>query len=256
MKIIFQIIVFLTLSLHVTAQHKNTDYIGRYGDWMPNGEALVTELELKADGSFKLRTVDYVYPQTFKDYSNEGQWVVEDKEIVLNPMLKRRLPRASILGSKKGIKDSIEIKINHYVELYENEELKEKRAATFDLMTLYFNKKRDYVILTRVSYKEGSCAFAPRIKNRVNVDTTNTFRVVRKDLEKIGLYTYGFQDFLEVDIQDKEADYFEIDVVVPVDVERMPRSKKVIIKGNRAFFYENKGKVDTFWSTPLRKRPV
>jgi hypothetical protein len=33
--------------------------------------------------------------------------------------------------------------------------------------------------------------------------------------------------------------------VQPVDRERTPRSKKVVVKGKHAFYYERNGKVDT-----------
>lgn len=239
------------LTLNVEAQNDISKYVGKYGDWMPNGKALITELELKADGTFKLRTTDYVYPQTFKDYANEGKWVLKDGDVILNPDLQRRNPIVNIAEKQIGLKDSIEIKVNHYIELYENQNLIKKQKTEFELLTLYFNKRRKYKHLTRKWLKEGSCAWAPRIRNRVNLDSTNTFRIAKRDIEKIGIYTYGFTDFIELKTQNKNSNYYEIDVVIPIDKERMPRNKKVIIKGNRAYFYEIKGKVkkslDNLW---------
>ncbi len=210
---------------------------------MPNGEALITELELKADGTFKLRTVDNVYPQTFKQFTNEGEWILKDGKVVLNPDLKRRQPVVNITENQIGLKDSIEIKINHYIELYENQTFIEKKKTELELLTLYFNKKRNYNHLTRAWLKEGSCAWAPRIKNRVNLDSTNTFRIAKKDIEKIGVYTYGFTDFIELETESLNSDFIEINIIMPIDKERMPRNKKVIINGNRACYYEAKGEV-------------
>ncbi len=241
-KTIYIVTIFL-LTINVQAQNNTSEYIGKYGDWTPRGEALVTELELKADGTFKLRTTDYVYPQTFKNYSNTGKWILKNGEVILNPDLKRRKPTVNITEKQIDLKDSIEIKVNHYIELYENQELIEKKSAEFDILTLYFNKRRKYKHLTREWLKEGRCAWAPRIRNRVNVDVTNTFRIAKIDIEKIGVYTYGFNDFIEIANENKKSNYFEIDVIVPIDKERMPRNKKVIIRGKRAYFYEHKGKV-------------
>ncbi len=243
MKQTFHMLTIFLLTLNVQAQNGVSEYVGKYGDWMPNGKALITELELKADRTFKLRTTDNVYPQTFKDYTNEGQWVLKDGEVILNPHLKRRKPTVKMTEKQIGLKDSIEIKVNHYIEFYENENLIEKQKSEFELLTLYFNKRRKYKHLTRDWLKEGSCAWAPRIRNRVNLDSTNTFRITKKDIKKIGIYTYGFVNFIELKTENKNSDYYEIDVVVPIDKERMPRNKKVIIKGNRAYFYEIKGKV-------------
>lgn len=241
-QIVYLLSIFL-FAIQVQAQNDVSQFVGTYGDWMPNGKALITELELKANGTFKLRTVDNVYPQIFKDYTNEGKWIVKDGEVILNPTLKRREPIVTMTEKQLGLKDSILIKVNHYVELYENQQLVEKKESEFEILTLYFNKKRKYKHLTREWLKEGSCAWAPRIRNRVNLDSTNTFKIAKKDIEKIGVYTYGFTDFIELQTANKTSDFFEIDVIVPIDKERMPRNKKVIIKGNRAYFYEIKGKV-------------
>ena len=236
-------LLFLLLVFNAQAQTNNSEYAGKYGDWLPNGQALTTELELKKDGTFELRTVDYVYPQTLEDYSNKGVWIVKNDEVVLNPELKKREPWVKMTEKSIGLNDSIAIKVNHYNEVFENQKMVERKESEFDLLTLYFNKKKKYKHLTREEYDTGSCAWTPRIRNRVNLDSTNTFRIAKKDIEKIGIYTYGFTDFIEISPEKKDSDYFEIDVNVPDDKERMPRSKKVLIKGKRAYFYEIKGEV-------------
>ena len=255
MKQTFYILIITSFACNVQAQTDKSKYFGTYGDWMPNGKALTTELELKTDGTFELRTVDNVYPQTFKDYSNKGVWIVNDNKVILNPKLKKRKPIVKMTERTIGLQDSIEIKINHYNEIYEKQKLVEKEETEFDILTLYFNKKRKFKHLTREWYDPGSCAWAPRIKNRVNLDSTNTFRIAKKDIEKIGVYTYGFTDFIEISPVNKGSDYFEIDIIVPIDKERMPRNKKVIIKGNNAYYYENwKGKINKFMAKPLKKK--
>lgn len=245
--------MFLLLVIKVQAQTDKSEYIGIYGDWLLNGEALTTELKLKSDGTFELWTVDNVYPQTFTNYTNKGVWIVKDDEVILNPKLKKRKAIVKMTEKIIGLKDSIEIKVNHYNELYKNQKLIEKKKTEFDILTLYFNKKRKYKHLTRKWYSTGSCAWAPRIRNRVNLDSTNTFRIAKKDIQKIGVYTYGFDDYIEIEAKNEDSDYFEFDVIVPLDQERMPRSKKVIIKGRRAYFYEFKGKVKK-WLNPLYKK--
>lgn len=89
----------------------------------------------------------------------------------------------------------------------------------------------------------------------MDLDSTNTITIARKDIEKIGVYTYGLIDFVELKTQNPNTDYFEIDIVVPVDKERMPRSKKVIIRGKKAFFYEKNGEVKKSLN-PLYKKTV
>ena len=243
MKLPSYIIIALLLSVQTKAQIDTSSYVGTYGDWMADSEALTTQLDLNADGTFKLRAVDHVYPQTFKYFTNKGIWVVKNDEIVLNPNLEKRKPSVKVTERKTGAKDSITIKVNHFNEHYENQILIEKKKAEFDIVTLYFNKKRKYKHLTREGYTTGSCAWAPKIRNRVNLDSTNTFKIPKIGVDKIGVFTYGFTEFLEIFSESKDSDYYEINITVPIDIERMPRSKKVIIKGSKAYFHEIKGKV-------------
>jgi hypothetical protein len=237
------ILIISMMAIYVHGQNDISEYIGIYGDLMDvNGNFNGTALELKKDGTFRLRTTDNVYPRSFKYFTNEGKWIVKDGEVILNPDLKKRKPTVNITDKQIGLKDSIEIRVNHYVELYETEKLVENKKSESELLTLYFNKRRKYKHLTREWLKEERCAWAPRLRNRVNLDSTNSFKIAKTTIKKIGVYTYGFTEFVEIKTKRKHSDYYEIDVVVPIDKERMPRNKKVIIKGNRAYFYESKGK--------------
>ena len=236
----------------MSGQNSLSDFSGIYGDWTL-GLSPTTELELKKDGTFKLETVDYIYPQTFEKYSNQGTWIADGKEITLNPNLKVREPTISIMEKTIGLKDSIEIKVNHYVELYENNTLVKKDLADFEMLTIYFDKQRRDINLLHEAYIR-KCGWAPRIRNQKIVDSTNTFRIPKKDFDKLGVYTYGFKKPIETELKNEQTDFIEIDIVVPLDKERMPRSKKVIIKRKKAYFYERNGKVDQFWIEPLRKK--
>lgn len=248
--------VILLFTSTVKAQNKYSEYAGIYGDWVLNGKGETTKLELRSNGTFKIRTVDYVYPQTFDEYTNEGKWIINNEkgDIILNPGLEKRKPKVTIKEKEIGLKDSIKIKINHSVELYKNQKLVNTKKTEFNILTLYFNKRRKYKNLSRKNYSTGHCAWAPRIRHRINLDSTNTFKIAKKDIKKIGVFTYGFTDFIEVNIQNKKSNYFIIDIVIPIDKERMPRSKKVIIRGKRAYYYEDKGKIRRILAKPLRKK--
>lgn len=43
-------------------------------------------------------------------------------------------------------------------------------------------------------------------------------------------------------IEDKSWNKFEVNVNHPIDIERMPKSKEVILKKKKAYFYERGGK--------------
>ena len=75
----------------------------------------------------------------------------------------------------------------------------------------------------------------------------------KQDIERIGIYSYGFEDIVWINISDKTSNKFEIIVRHPIDRERMPRSKEVLVKRRKAYYYETKGKIDK-WLTPLNKK--
>ncbi len=244
----------LLLCFSINAQD-SLSILGKYSDyWLANGDAGGTFLELKANGKFVLCDVDYVFPMTFKEYTNEGHWVMQDDQIVLNPHLKRRKPKVIINEKEIAENDSLEIKINYYIESYKNQRRIEKVSSEFDILTLYFNKKRKYINITNPKFDLGSCAFAPRIRRRVNIDSSKTFKIPKRELSKVGIMGYGFIKPIELPIKNMTTNYLEINITIPVDIERMPRNKKVLIKGNRAFIYERNGKVRKSLNPLYKKR--
>lgn len=57
-------ILFIVFNLN--AQKSVTDVSGVYGDWTL-GLSPTTVLQLKNDGTFKLNTVDYIYPELLRN---------------------------------------------------------------------------------------------------------------------------------------------------------------------------------------------
>jgi len=213
----------------------------------------MTRLELKADGTFSLSTPDYVFPYAFKKYETSGKWVSSGKEVILNPDKAPRTPILTLVEKKIDKADSIEIKIIYQTREHENEVETRTENFEFDLMTLYLNKAKNYIHLVHAP-KNRNCTFAPKVKRQHILDSSNTVRLPLQKLEKIGVYTYGFKTKKELFPQDQHSNYFEITILQPVDKERTPRSKKVIIKGKHAFFYEIHGKVLTSGLlSPLKK---
>jgi hypothetical protein len=191
-----------------------------------------------------LNTPDYVFPYTFSNYKNYGKWTFLEKEIILNPDKSPRTPILSL--TEKIIKgaDSVEIKINYQTELYENEIFQRKEQADFELMTLYLNKSKNYIHLVH-SPKIRVCAFAPKVKKQYVLDSTSTVKLPLQKIDKIGIFTYGFDTTKELIPKNENSNYFEITIIQPIDKERTPRNKKVIVKGKNAIFYESNGKILT-----------
>jgi hypothetical protein len=238
--------IFSLTTLYVYCQTDTSKIIGTYSDD-------ITKLELKADGTFGLSTPDYVFPYTFKNYQTTGKWVSSDKEIVLNPDKTPRTPILTLIEKTIDNADSIEIKIIYQTEEYQNEVSVKKEHTDFDLLTLYLNRDKNYIHLVHSPIIR-ICAFAPKVKRQQVLDSSNTIKLPLQKIEKFGVYTYGFDSKKELVPQNKTSNYFEITILQPIDKERTPRNKKIILKGNKAFFYESKGGVVTNGLlTPLKK---
>ena len=238
--------LFLLTNVLENGQTRTEKIIGRYSDD-------VTQLELKADSTYVLITPDYVFPYTYQSFANRGNWTMAGNAVVLNPGKKPRLPEVSLI-ERVISGDSIEIKINYQTEVYENEVLKGQEPREFELMTLYINKPKNYRHLVHHPVNR-VCAFAPRVKNQYVVDHTNTVKLAKQNVEKIGVYTYGFLKTVELFPTNPNANYYEVKIIQPIDKERMPRSKKVIVKGNKAFYYEYRGTLPTsgLWINSLKR---
>lgn len=214
----------------------------------------VIRLTLNEDNTFTLTRPDPIFPYTYASFSSNGTWRVSGHTITLNPEKKKRIPEIEFKQRVIDDFDSIRIKINYQTEEYENEIPVSKTAMPFDMFTVYINKGSNFYHLV-YKPKLRHCGFAPVIKKQLVVDTTNTIVLPRQEINCIGISTYGFDKPVELKPAGILSNDFEITVIQPVDKDRTPRSKRIIIKGKNAFFYENrKGRISTGgWYSPLKK---
>ncbi|MEO8961317.1 MAG: hypothetical protein ABI325_05510 [Ginsengibacter sp.] len=133
----------------------------------------------------------------FDNYQFYGKWTFFDKEIILNPNKSPRTPTLFLTEKIINNTDFVEIKISYQTELYENKILTKKEKVDFHLMTLYLNKSKNYIHLVH-SPTIIACAFAPKIKKQYVLDSSNTVKLPLQKVNKIGIYTYGFDTTLEL----------------------------------------------------------
>ena len=121
------------------------------------------------------------------------------------------------------------------------------------MLTLKLNgKKKAYNL--RHGFMFRGCLFTPKVKNQLILDSLNTVKISRRDLESLSVFSYGFDMFIDLKIENEKSNYLEISITQPVDRERMPRDKEVIVKGGKAFYYERNGKIVTSGMlSPLEK---
>jgi hypothetical protein len=229
-------ILSLAMSLTVYCQQNDKRLFGRYID-------NISSLTLNADSTFELRTPDPVFSYTFEYYSNTGVWTIDGNVITLNPGKKKRLPQVSLIEKEIEGEDSIQVKINYLLEEYAMDSvLFKKRPFEFDMITLYVNKTFRTIVHER---KVRVCGFAPRVKKQAILDSSGIIKLPKQKIERLAVFSYGFDNDIELHPVNPNANYYEITIVHPVDCDRRPRSKKVIMKGKNAYYYEWRGKVRT-----------
>lgn len=243
MKKSLSLFLFL-LNTMAWCQNSYFEYAGYYG-------APGINLTLNEDGTFAIMQSDPLFTNTHKKFKSTGTWSVSGNELTLNPNLPKRQREISITEKIIPGADSLVVKINYIIETYSNDALVSREKVPFDMFSVYVNKKRNYRHMVPHLMQRGSCAFATRIRQQYVIDSLTTVKFkMPKQAEKIGIMTYGFDNYIELIPRDPSCNYFEITVVEPLDTDRVPRSKKMIIKGKNAYYYERKGKID-FGLTPL-----
>lgn len=231
------IIGLLICSNQSWGQTINPKYVGVYKD------ASITELSLHEDGTFKLKTTDDIFPYTFQDFENKGNWISRGDTVFLNPDKKRKEKTIDFIEKQTETNDSITIKINFFVDYYDEDLFLEREKFEFDLMTVCINKKKKYYHLTHQPQIK-PCLFAPKVKNQVLVDSTNTFKIPAQKMTKIGLFTYGFDQVEWLDISNRETDFIEITIAQPVEKNRIPQNRMVIMKRGQAYYYMREDKIE------------
>ncbi|WP_104383529.1 hypothetical protein [Sphingobacterium sp. HMA12] len=245
-KVLFSTLVYFLLMSPILTQKTSKPFSGTYGDYS-------TRLTLKSDSTFELIETDPIFPYTFETFTSIGAWKLQGDTVVLNPHLEKRLPKVTVLEkSVKKNNDSISVKISYYLETYEKNKMVSITPFNFELLSIYINKRKDYQNIVHSPHNR-NCMFSPRIKKQVVIDSTKIFSFPRQEVSKLGVYSYGFEKAIEIEVNNPQANHYEITVIQPLDKERMPRSKKVIIKRRQAYFYEWEGKISSgiFSLSPL-----
>lgn len=237
-KVFFSALLYFSLIFSVFAQKTSKPFYGTYGDYS-------TRLTLKPDSTFELIEADPIFPYTFETFTSSGFWKLQGDTVVLNPHLEKRLPKITVLEKLvKKNNDSISLKISYYLETYEKNKRVSISPFNFELLSIYINKRKNYRNIVHSPHNR-HCMFSPRIRKQVVIDSTKIFSFPGQEVSKLGIYSYGFEKVIEIEVNNPHANHFEITVIQPLDKERMPRSKKVIIKRGQAYFYEWKGKISS-----------
>ena len=241
-RLIFILISILPIS-QLASQNQSIDKIvGTYSDEL--GGVATTSLVLKSDSTFELTTVDPIFSYTFQNFANNGKFTFNKNEVTLNPELAKRSPSVEFNTSRtEDQNDSLFLTFRYVLHEFQNDELVNKREIQPEILTIFINdnKKEYHLVQNRI---DRNCVFSRKVKNQIEVDSTNKVILPKSIISKIGVYTYGFDEIIWTDIILENPNEIEMNIIQPIDIERKPRSKKVIIKRNKAYFYERDGKID------------
>jgi hypothetical protein len=227
--------------------------VGKYTDGI--GDVIITELSLRKNGTFYLKTPDPVFAYTHQTFENEGIWISKNDSVILNPDLTKLKTKVALIERHTDQTDSILIRVKYFVDYFQSDSLLKREEKEFELMTVCVNKKRKYFNIVRYPHIK-MCAFAPKVKNQVIIDATNTFKIKRKDLYKIGVFTYGFDKMEWIKVSEKNSNNLDIEIIQQVDIKRTPRNRKLIIDGDKIYFYQRNGKIDKSLSSLNRKQEI
>ena len=253
MKKTLHILTILLISISAFSQNIDSLFVGKFTDGI--GDVTITELSLRKNGTFFLKTPDPVFSYTHQTFENEGTWISKNDSVILNPELTKLKTKVNLIEKNTDRSDSILIRVKYFVDYFQSDSLLRREEKEFELMTVCINKKRNYFNLVRHPHRK-MCAFTPKVKNQIIIDSTNTFKIKRKDLDKIGVFTYGFDNMEWLKVSDKNSNNLEIEIIQQVDINRTPRNRELIIDGDKIYFYKRNGKIDKSLTSLTRKQEI
>lgn len=233
--------VCLLLLLAATKGFSQKSQKSLFGTYADN----TLSLTLLPDSTFEMVARDLLFPHTTGEHRNKGRWTAQGDTFTLNPNKVPRQPTVTIVEEALPDEDSIKVEIIFWKENYQEEKKISTTAFPFEMLTVYLNKKKNHYNLRHNPIQFQGCLFAPPVKRVCLLDSANSGKLPPQEVQKIGIFTYGFEKAIEVPVLNPKANFFRITLVQAEDAEQMPRSKKVILKRGKAFYYEQEGYIST-----------
>ena len=240
-------LLFLVLSKFGFAQNSTENFVGTYTD---HKKYPSTILKLSEDSFFYLQELDPIFILSGERFQNVGSWIANGNEVILNPDKEPRKKIVTFREKELENFDSFSLKINYNVIEYENEELN----RTFEFYGgLYF-----VIVEDKILEISGNQSNFYGTKSSLKLDSLNTIKIKNKKIEEIrslGIYTHELNKIFSVEFTNPNTNFVEVNISIEVDKERTPRTKKVLIKGNKALIEDFSGEIDnSIFANKLKKR--
>ena len=255
------------MSLIATAQSNAASLIGTYARY-------ATQLTLAEDSTFLLRYPNPDFHKTpFKDRDSlseilelPGTWTTQAADVILNPDKPARAPRISLKEKKLDHRGYLLVKIIYLKEVYENEQLLRYEDTEPDMFSLSFHKTGIWYHLRKELFRLRHYSPFSDIKNQVIRDAEGYYMIEKapQRIRQLRLHLYGIEgtiqqqglrSFIEIPVENPQTNYFELHIIHPQDQTWMPRSKKVHIRNNKAYFHLGDGFLsNALFNFPLKKQ--
>ncbi len=230
----------MMFTINIKGQN-NQLYVGNYIDLV--GNDTLTLLSLDKDGGFTLMSYDRSRPGNFEKKYSEGNWSSIRDTVILNPEKQKLIPNVRCFEDIDNQSDSLMFIIDYSVHYYKKENLTDTSKVNFEVLTLYINKKSKPLHLIRLPYYQ-DFDFSQKHRNKIFINSQNIFKVKKDRVNKIGVFTYGFDEIIWNNLTNSESNIIKINIIHPIDYEFTPRSEKVLIKRGKAYYYKNYGEID------------
>ncbi|MEO1261389.1 MAG: hypothetical protein AAFZ15_21470 [Bacteroidota bacterium] len=248
LRTLFSIFLCTSIIFDISGQSRNTGLVGYYSD--RKGIMCIDELHLNEDGTFVFSTLD---PDLggLEKFTTQGEWTSKGNEVFLNPDKSRRERELIIVEEKRDslFDDFIVLKINYQLVEYENEQLKGKRNYNFDRLNFWLNDTQGIFKAKR----------NPTTSKKLLIGPDNTIKISKSKFNINQLTRITIDSNCEIKLiaepKNMHANYFELDLIHGLDVERTPRNRRILIDGKKAYIHEYSGKIDqSLLAMPLKKR--
>jgi len=230
-------LLFVLILIHSVLYSQNKEITGIYKEGLiGNLNSYRNYIELKSDSTF-------IYNNLGREYY--GKWELSQNKILLNPKIKKEFAKVRMKESFKTDSDSITITINHIPKYSSG-----SKSTTFQMATVYFDKKNDYIHISKTPLS--SCAWGPPVRKQKILNSNHSVTISKKDFSQIGFMTHNLNDYIVFTKSNPNSNVFEFEIEdIPYD-EDIIKDEFFILDGKSLYYPSKKGKKDVM-RTPLVK---
>lgn len=241
------IVLMFIFNNSLNSQNLQNKHAGTYSN---HKKYPTTILKLNSNGTFYLQESDYTFFMRTEIFENTGKWSSEKDTVFLNPHLGKLNKNIELTEESIHDFDSIRIQLNYFITEFDQSDF--FNIYKF-LLTTY-----EIEIDNEIYFVEGKDTWNSNInkrKNKIKIDSTNSFYIDKKSIKEINVFEYTYGASKTFKIKSPKSNYIRININHEFDKSRNPRNRKIIIKNKKAYMHEYNNKINTSrFALKLKKR--